>query len=311
MEDIMNNIKYITLLSISIIIFSVSTIYIFSDMTCAETLRQETRQTYGVIENSASQASIAASDHIKINEVNDMIISGMSMQRVSANDNIIVPQRSELKYKLLEYYYRNSEKQVHNIQNIDSIVDSYIKYFSNLKNNDFVAQDFRLYPHTHYWHLSPYISGHSHWIAYGTSFIGIDCYRSSVAGEKSTTEEKTISYKLGATGSFEIKSFLDIGGSWEYSEEAKTIVSQGTTCPAWTVVWWRPYSRYEKTDYTGVYNTEYYDIWGNYHVESQAKYFANKVPVDELTEYQSKINTTHNPNASTPSPNTGCPNAWW
>ncbi len=255
--------------------------------------------------------SLTATDISNIKNISDQIIREMSLEKENDNGNIIVPDRESFKDKLLKHYYEEPDKQAANIKNIDSIVDSYMNYFSNMKSNDYVAQDFRLYPHTHYWHIYPTLTNHVHWIAYDTSLIGIDCYRANVAGQKNSSESRTVNYTLGLSGSVEIKGTLSIGGSWSYGESVTTTITTGTTCPAWTICWWRPYARYSENYYTGTYDTEFYDLHGNLHIVSEGKYLSEKISLDETTEFQSRENTAHNPSASSPAPYTGCPNAWW
>jgi hypothetical protein len=248
------------------------------------------------------------------NEFRDSIEidSKRSFKRV--NKKVIVPKRDDLKKDLLMHLNKNKEKNEHNIRDIDNIVDDIIVYFENTQKNDLVAQDFRLYPHWHSWYMEPYKEKTTKHITYTNSWIGVDAYRSAAPASLTTSQTRSISYKIGISGSSEIKDFLELSGSWETTKThsiTKTAGTPSSGAPAWTVVWWRPYTRWEQDHYLGVYRTEYYNINGNLVYENRSKKMYNKRLKDNMTEFASRVNSTQNINATTPSAPTGAPNAWW
>jgi len=228
------------------------------------------------------------------------------------NGKIKIPSREKLKNDLLKHYNKEPKKQAENIANIDSIVDSYVEYFNNYSTYDIVAQDFRLYPHTHYWHIAPHQDNMEKHIAYSSSWMSIDCFHSAGPLTLTVANSSTISFTIGLGGSAKITDYLSLTGNWSETHTNTKTVTSGTTANAWEYRAWRPYSRYEIYFYSGVENTEYYNVLDGTYVCESRPYSATKSNLlDDTYESYYAINSTHNMNLSTPLPSSGCPNAWW
>lgn len=168
-----------------------------------------------------------------------------------------------------------------------------------------------IYDHAE-WYTKPYNKKTTKMLAWGTKWIGIDAYRSSVGMSKGKSETVEISFSLGFTGSVEIKKFKPSFTATVSHKNTKT-VSESQTCPAWTTMNWRPYSTYNKEEWYGRMKittvipnpngSVYKNVWYEDHTGT------NYSIINDTTEVWSRVNTAKNVNATTPTPPTTAPNA--
>lgn len=188
-------------------------------------------------------------------------------------------------------------------------ISQIVAYYQSEDYQNDITPMYGIYDHPE-WYIKPYVKSSTKRVTYSRSWIGIDAYRSSVGMTKGKTESKTIKFTLGYTGSKEIKEF-DNKLSASFETSTTTTVSESQTCPAWTTMNWRPYATYWEDEYygkmkittivptaTGVVQ----NIWYEEHTGT------NKRLINDTTEVWSRVNSSHNINAVTPTPPTGKPN---
>lgn len=266
-------------------------------------------------QNDVLISSTTESNILNKGDINSPVTKSIHIMDLKyKNKKLEIPDREELKKILLDKFLQKADEYRHNIDNIDAVVDSAYNYLLSIsKQNDvstmdFSTMDFRLYPHTHYWDPAPYVVKTEEYVAYTTSWIGIDCYRSPVGGTKTTSESKSVSYTLGFSGDIEILKEMGFSASRTYTHTIT--ISEGTSCPAWTVVYWRPYVRYYKEYWRGWYVTEYWGVVNGslqYITQYSVKTGTNNVLRYTSTEFKSYVNSAKDPLAPTPKPPTSAP----
>lgn len=187
-------------------------------------------------------------------------------------------------------------------------IEQIVSYYHSDDFKQGISPAYGIYDHP-VWQIQPYVKSTVKGVTYATSWIGIDAYRSSVGMSKGKTETKEISGKLGFSGSAEIRKFKG-NLTAEFTAKASTTVSESQTCPAWTTMNWRPYLLYWIDTYygkmkittiiptgTGVYE----NVWYEDHTGT------DKRKITDTTEVWSRVNSSHNINATTPTPPTGAP----
>ncbi|SNS67507.1 hypothetical protein SAMN05446037_101673 [Anaerovirgula multivorans] len=190
----------------------------------------------------------------------------------------------------------------------DEDVSQLVDYYKNADENERMPRG--LYD-TYTWHKHPYLASSKRYVAYSKTWVGIDAYRSSVGMTKGSSETKSISYTLGFEGSGDIKKVKTTFKS-SFTATNSYTVSESATCPAWTTMAWRPYTTYDLETWKGVMkrttiiplpNGEIYQSVGYEDREG-----TNKVEVNKTHEVWSRVNTSKNVNATSPSPPTSAPN---
>lgn len=161
------------------------------------------------------------------------------------------------------------------------------------------------------WYTKPYIAKTLRLVTYTTSWIGLDSYRSAVGITQTTSKEKSVNYTIGFSGSTKIKDY-NASLSASIGQTHKTVVSQGTNCPGWYTMNWRPYVVYYNDYYAGVREVRklYYSTSDlSYYVELDYVTVEGQNARDTITstEVWSRENSSHNVNAVTPLPPSTAP----
>ncbi|WP_103110966.1 hypothetical protein [Brevibacillus reuszeri] len=207
------------------------------------------------------------------------------------------------KKSLLNALNTDPEKFKYEIENIDSLVAQSAANSRPSTLNDSISPA-SLVLISQGWDTEPYITSSQPMVTYSTSWIVEDNYRSSTAVNVKYSKSMKTSTTIGFSGAAEIKSKLSFTAS--KTHEYTTAVEQGATVGAWTIWGKRPYIKWTKQDYKGVW----YQVWHNgseYITGTIDKTGTNNRLDIAATEYWDKVNTAKNPNASSPTPPTGQP----
>lgn len=188
-------------------------------------------------------------------------------------------------------------------------IEQIVSYYQSEDYKNGVAPAYGIYDHPE-WEIEPKVISTQKYVAYATSWIGIDAYRSSVGMTKGKTEQKTITYTLGYSGDAKIKEYKNTLSA-SYTNSTTTTISESQTCPAWTTMNWRPYATYWLDEYYGkmkittiipsaggVYENVWYEEFSG----------TDRRLITDTTEVWSRENTARDKNATTPTPPTGAPN---
>ena len=222
------------------------------------------------------------------------------------------PVENRLLISIEEINLMTDQELVRSLKDLTPLTDEEItqivEYYRSEDFKNGISPAYGIYDHTE-WSIKPYVKSSQKSVTYATSWIGIDAYRSAVGMSKGRTESKTISTKLGFTGSAEIKKYKP-SLTAEFNFSTTTTVSESQVCPAWTTMNWRPYILYWIDTYYGkmkvttiipgaggVYENVWYDeLTGT-----------DKRKITDTTEVWSRVNTKQSVNATTPTPPTGAP----
>ncbi len=205
--------------------------------------------------------------------------------------------------ELAEFLKENTPLSVEEVEQI-------VSYYQSEDYKNGVSPAYGIYDHPE-WDITPRVVSTKKYIAYSTSWIGIDAYRSSVGMTKGKTEQKTITYTLGYSGTAEIKEYKSTLTA-SYTESTTTTVSESQTCPAWTTMNWRPYATYWLDEYYGKMKITtiipsaggvYENVWYEEFTGEDRRL------ITDTTEVWSAENADRDVNATTPTPPTGAPNA--
>ncbi|AIQ14430.1 hypothetical protein [Paenibacillus durus] len=218
----------------------------------------------------------------------------------------------QFKKSLLNFFNSSPEKYSGSIKEIDSIVNNYKAAQSGKSTNNNqkeVAPSFGEISPSYIvgqgWSTDPHVTFSQDRVTYSMSWITEDNYRSSVPITATYTKTLKTSATLGFTGSNLIQSKL--GFSAAFNVEQTTTITQGANVPAWTVWGMRPYIKYNLEEWEGIYY--YIDSTGGIvQVIEGPVTGTNKKLITKSNEYWSRTNTTHDLNATTPTPSTGAPN---
>jgi len=159
------------------------------------------------------------------------------------------------------------------------------------------------------WYVNPHLDTHQMWVKYVQTWHGLDMYKSSVPGFMTFSSAVSVSENIGYTNSGGItdEQASQFGLTVTSTQTVTSKIPAGyvLNVNAWTKHLLRPYIYSYDDTYTGVYRYYCHNFFENtYFYVTEDRSAVNKYDTERSIRAWTRVNSSHNPNATSPTPPT-------